>query len=463
MARRTGWNFGLDRAIELALEYRRPLVVLEALRCDYPWASDRLHRFVIEGMADNARALHGRRVCYYPYVEPARRRGRGLVRALATQACAIVTDWYPAFFLPRMLDAASRQVPVRIEAVDSNGLAPISEHGRAFPTARAYRAYMQRTLRTHIAALPDPAPLSRLARLPRPGALSRTIINRWPPARIDALLASPDGLSALPIDHRVPPVPIRGGSRTARRTLRRFVRDRLASYADDHRHPDADGSSHLSPYLHFGHISTHEVFSAVMTKERWTTRRLSASGGGAREGWWGVSDSAEAFLDQLVVWRELAFNAAAWTTAFETYGAIPAWARDTLEHHGADPRPYVYSLRALETASTHDTVWNAVQRQLVRDGWFHGQLRMLWGKKILEWCSSPKTALDHMEALMNRYALDGRDPVSYAGFSWILGKYDRPWPERPIFGTVRCMTSSSALRKLRMKKYLSKYGPRAAG
>jgi deoxyribodipyrimidine photo-lyase len=280
---------------------------------------------------------------------------------------------------------------------------------------------------------------------------------------VEDVLASTDAMKKLPIDHRVPPVRSRGGSRAARRALHAFVSDRLASYAEDRRHPDVDGSSHLSPYLHFGHISTHEVFSAVMTKERWTTRRLSPRGGGAREGWWGVSDSAEAFLDQLVPWRELAFNAAEWMPRFGTYNAIPTWARATLEQHRADRRPFTYGLRALETASTHDSVWNAVQRQLVRDGWFHGQLRMLWGKKILEWCRSPKTALGHMETLMNRYALDGRDPVSYAGFSWILGMYDRPWPERPIFGTVRCMTSASATRKLRMKRYLSTYGPPSEG
>ncbi|MEO8078081.1 MAG: deoxyribodipyrimidine photolyase, partial [Acidobacteriota bacterium] len=142
----------------------------------------------------------------------------------------------------------------------------------------------------------------------------------------------------------------------------------------------------------------------------------------------------------------------------DTYATLPAWARATLEHHRGDPRPHLYSLETLDAAATGDDAWNAAQRQLKADGWFHGYLRMLWGKKILEWSAEPSTALTHMEQLMNRYSLDGRDPISYAGYAWILGRYDRPWPERSVFGTVRCMTSASAKRKLKMKAYLQRYG-----
>ncbi len=164
------------------------------------------------------------------------------------------------------------------------------------------------------------------------------------------------------------------------------------------------------------------------------------------------------FLDQLLVWRELAFNGSAWTRGFAGYDTLPAWARDTLEHHLGDPRPRRYSLEALDRAETDDEVWNAAQQELKTEGWFHGYMRMLWGKKILEWSEHPADALAVMEQLMNRYSLDGRDPVSDASFGWVLGRYDRPWPERPVFGTVRCMTSDSARRKLKMKSYLQKYG-----
>jgi deoxyribodipyrimidine photo-lyase len=456
-ARRLRSNFALQRAVEIAQELRRPLVILEALRCDYPHANDRLHRFVLDGMADNARVVRSRAL-YYPYVEPRVRDGRGLIAALSTIACAIVADWYPAFFLPRMLSAAAEQSRVRLEAIDSNGIVPLADHGAAFTTARSYRAFVQRSLRTHLAALPHEDPLGALRGFPKLANLPRDIRERWPAADLAALTQSEAALAALPIDHGVPPAPARGGATTAARLLKHFIAIHLEGYFDRHNHPDADGTSRLSPYLHFGHISAHDVFSAVMTHERWTTRRLVARGGGAREGWWGVSPSAEVFLDQLVVWRELSFNGCEYIQDFTSYGSLPEWARLTLEKHLTDKRPHLYSLRQLEEARTHDDVWNAAQRQLVAEGWFHSYLRMLWGKNILTWCKHPSQALGRMQALMDRYSLDGRDPNSYAGYTWVLGRYDRPWPERPIVGTVRAMTSASARRKLKMQRFLAQYG-----
>jgi deoxyribodipyrimidine photo-lyase len=252
-------------------------------------------------------------------------------------------------------------------------------------------------------------------------------------------------------------VQLKGGAPDATARLKRFVENDLSRYGEDANHPDLNATSRLSPYLHFGHISAHEVFAAVMTAERWTTRKLSSSVRGAREGWWGTSPSVESFLDQLVVWRELAFNGAHYTSHYGSYNTLPQWARTTLERHQSDPRPYQYDLEALDHAATHDPVWNAAMQQMKREGWFHGYMRMLWGKKILEWSKSPATALEIMEQLMNRYSLDGRDPVSYASYAWVLGLYDRPWPERPIFGVVRTMTSESATRKLKLKKYLAAY------
>jgi deoxyribodipyrimidine photo-lyase len=457
-ARRARSNFGLQRAAELAASSERPLVVLEALRCDHPYACDRFHRFVLQGMAANQRSFHDRPVLYYPYVEPEKGAGRGLLAALASQASDVVTDWYPAFFIPAMNRAAARHVPVRFEAVDSNGLIPVASHGRAFPTARGYRAFMQRVLREHLPHVPTDDPSAAVEAALTLEDLSRHVRVRWPPAGADLLVADTAALARLPIDHSVGPAPAAGGSDAAHAALRGFVRRKLASYAEDRNHPDLDATSRLSPYLHFGHIAAHEIFSAVMTSERWTSRRLGHGAAGAREGWWGVSPAAEAFLDQLVVWRELAFNGCAWTERFEAYDTLPAWARETLEAHQRDPRPHVYSRDTLERAATADPVWNAAQRQLVAEGWFHGYMRMLWGKKILEWTRKPAAALGVMEHLMNRYSLDGRDPVSHAGYGWVLGRYDRPWPERPVFGTVRCMTSQSARRKLEMARFLDRYG-----
>jgi deoxyribodipyrimidine photo-lyase len=459
-ARRTQWNFGLQRAVERAVEFQRPLVVLEALRCDYAWASDRVHQFILDGMADNARRFARAAVLYYPFVEHTRGQGRGLLRALASHASIVVTDWSPAFFLPHMLAAGAAQVGVLMEAVDSNGIIPIAAAGRAFPTARSYRAFVQRELREHLLDIPDEEPLSRLRRHVRMSALPDAVTSRWPAAPEALLGGGTTALAGLPIDHRVAPVPTRGGSTPANRALRKFVDDRLERYADDHNHPDIDGTSRLSPYLHVGHISAHQIFSAVMTHERWTTRKLAKRAGGIRENWWGTSPSAEMFLDQLLVWREVAFNGCEWWPHFTEYESLPAWARATLAAHASDPRPHQYSMAALESATTHDEVWNAAQRQMMLDGWAHGYMRMVWGKKIYEWSRDPVEALARMETLMNRYSLDGRDPVSSASFTWVLGRYDRPWPERPIFGTVRSMTSESARKKLKMRKWLERYGAR---
>jgi deoxyribodipyrimidine photo-lyase len=263
----------------------------------------------------------------------------------------------------------------------------------------------------------------------------------------------------------VAPAGIRGGHPEALATLRRFVLDALPNYADDHNQPEVRGTSGLSPYLHFGHISAHEVFAAVMTAERWTSRRIvsrSGAGGpraGRREGWWGVGRGAEAFLDQLITWRELSYNLCATRPGdYDSYSSLPAWARATLDAHRTDERAYRYTRAEFEEAATHDPVWNAAQRQLTRDGWMHNYLRMLWGKKILEWTSSPEEALEMMIEIMNRHALDGRNPNSYAGYGWTLGRFDRPWaPEREVYGTVRYMSSANTVKKLRMKNFLEEY------
>ena len=454
-ARRLRSNFALQRAVDLSGELHRPLLILEALRCDYPFASDRLHKFVLDGMVDNQKDAAKTRALYYPYVEPQKGAGRGLIESLGQGACAIVTDWYPAFFIPRMVTAAAKKVRVRLEAVDGNGLIPLADHGRVFPTARSYRAFAQRVLRESILAVPDENPLQRLPRGLRLEQVPRDIARRWPAADSKLLAGN---IATLPIDHSVSPAPMRGGRKKAEAQLRRFVEKQLEKYGDNHNHPDEDCTSRLSPFLHFGHISAHEVFASVMTHQRWTTRKLAKRGGGAREGWWGVSPSAEMFLDQLVIWRELSFNGCEYIRNYTNYESLPEWSRKTLERHAGDRRPHTYSVDQLEAAITSDEVWNAAQRQMQAEGWFHGYLRMLWGKKILEWSAEPPDALETMRALMDRYSLDGRDPNSYAGYAWVLGRYDRPWPERPIFGTVRCMTSQSARRKLRMKRFLKQYG-----
>jgi deoxyribodipyrimidine photo-lyase len=459
--RRTVWNIALQRAVEWAQELARPLVIFEPLRIGYQWASDRLHRFVLDGMADKVRqftALRSSGIVYYPYVEPAAEQGKGLLAALAKRACVVVTDEYPSFFLPRMVQAAARQLPVRLEQVDSNGLLPLRAADRVFTTAASFRAFLQKQLTPHLDALPRPDPLAGV-RLPSLPALPASILRRWPPARAPLLERDPAPLAQLAMDHTVAPVAYRGGPRAARAALRRFLDRKLGHYLEGANHPDDDCRSGLSPYLHFGHLSAHEVFAEVARCEAWSPGNIGVVRRGKRAGWWGMSRPAEAFLDQLVTWRELGYNMSARREDHDCFSSLPSWAQATLTRHAADRRPYIYTLDELAAAETHDPLWNATQKQLVVEGLIHNYLRMLWGKKVLEWTANPQDALSVLIELNNKYAVDGRDPNSYSGIFWVLGRYDRPWgPERPIFGKVRYMSSTNTLRKLRARGYLARYG-----
>jgi deoxyribodipyrimidine photo-lyase len=457
--RRASWNFALDRAVEWAERLGKPLVVLEALRCDYPWASDRMHSFILDGMAENACRFEGTGVLHYPFVECEPNAGKGLLRAMAAHASVVVTDDFPCFFLPGMVSAAAPQVPVRMEAVDSNGLLPLRAADQAFSTAYAFRRFLQKKLPLHLMEFPKAHALAN-ATIPAANAVPREVTARWPRMSPSLLNGDRSFLAKVPINHSVPRVLARGGTSAAQVLLKEFVENKLESYLEERNEPDQNVASGLSPYLHFGHISAHQIFFEITQHERWSPEHLGLRATGSRTGWWGISRAAEAFLDQLITWRELGFNFCSQRKDYDEFDSLPQWARNTLREHARDERAYVYTLEEFEQAATHDPLWNAAQTQLVREGGIHSYLRMLWGKKILEWTSSPAKALEIMVELNNRYALDGRDPNSYSGISWCLGRYDRPWgPERSIFGTVRYMSSTNTAKKLNVEDYVRKYRP----
>ncbi len=457
--RRLTWNVALERAVWWARELGRPLVIFEPLRSDYPWASDRLHRFVLDGMADHLEALDGRKdVRYVPWVEAGRHQGRGLLAALAADAAVVVTDDFPAFFIPKMIEAAGEALTVRCEAVDGNGLLPVRQADREFQTAYAFRRYLQQSLPAHLADPPAADPLAELPELAAP-PLPAVLTGRWQtPTR--ELITGRVPLSTLPIDHSVEPVEQRGGARAAHTTLQRFLDTGLANYGVARNKVEGDVSSRLSPYLHFGHLASWDVVATVLARDGWLGR-TSSRAAGAREGWWGASPPVEAFLDQIVTWRELGFNACVQRPDdYDQYESLPAWARSTLGKHESDPRAYRYGLDEFAAGRTHDPLWNAAQGQLRAEGRIHNYLRMLWGKKVLEWTATPREALAVLVELNNRYALDGRDPNSYTGILWTLGRYDRPWaPERPVFGTVRYMSSENTARKMPVRSYIRRYAP----
>jgi deoxyribodipyrimidine photo-lyase len=461
--RRLSWNFSLDRALEHCRELKKPLLILEALRCGYQWASERMHRFVFDGMMENAAACVKRGITYYPYVEPAAGLGSGLLEKLAANAAAVVTDDYPCFFLPRMVTAAAKKLSVRIEAVDSNGLLPLRATDQIFITAYSFRRFLQKNLPSHLGDSPSAAPFARLD-FPSTVSVATKITSRWPAASGALLSGKEDIPDSTKIDRQVRVSEIHGGHANARKRLNEFLKHGLPSYGEERNEPELDVASGLSPYLHFGHISVHEVFHEIVEGEKWKPQKLALRANGSREGWWNMSANSEAFLDEIVTWREVGYNFTSHSADYDRYESLPGWAQKTLKEHTRDEREHLYSLQELESGKTYDSLWNAAQMQLVREGRIHNYLRMLWGKKILEWSATPNDALAALIELNNKYGLDGRDPNSYSGIFWCLGRYDRPWgPERPIFGQIRYMSSANTARKVSVKKYVQKYAPGGDG
>ena len=453
-ARRTRWSHGLQHAVARAIELGKPLVVFEPLRVDAPWSSRRSHRFVLQGMADNARRFSEWGITYYPYVEPEVGAARGLLATLSASACLVVTDQYPCHFLPRMLQAVMERSDVAVEAVDGLGVIPLATPDRDFTVAHSFRRWMQKTLPT----VWDPPVVDPLDGRVGGAVIPPSVLHRWP-----AFAGGhPNGAESLPglLNGTPGSVDQRGGEVEAQRMWREIFKLRLQQYPMERSHPDSACQSHLSAALHFGHISVFEMLSDLIPD--WDPQQVPKANG-KRNGWWLRSEAVEAFLDQVLTWRELgAVQAHRNLDAFTRYSGLPEWARNTLDDHRSDPRSQVYTLEQLASAQTDDPLWNAAQRELVEQGRIHNALRMLWGKKVLGWTAEPQDAFHILVELNNRYAIDGRDPNSWSGIGWVFGRFDRAWgPERPIYGKVRYMTSESSRRKWRMKEYLARYEERS--
>jgi deoxyribodipyrimidine photo-lyase len=449
-ARRLTHNHALDYALRCADERGRPLVVYEGLRLDYPWASRRLHRFVLEGMRDNAREAARRGINYWPFVETPDAPARGLVARLAERAALVVTDDFPCFVVPEQSDALARRVDVPVFAVDGNGVVPLAllqpaVYAAAHLRPRIHKAFAEAWAH-RAAAQPEPSPAARV--------LVDPPFEPWRADDLDAFVA------ALPIDASVAPVAETvGGTTAGRARLRSFVEARLGGYAESRSKPATPGDGHasgLSPYLHFGHLSIEEVAAAVLGPD-WTPDELRVHNRGKREGFFSDDPDVNGFLDEALTWRDVGFQWH-WTRRKDTESlatALPPWATASLRAHAGDARAFVYSRDEWEAGATHDPLWNAAQRELRATGTIHNYLRMLWGKKVIEWSRTPEDAYATLVHLNNKYALDGRDPNSYTGILWCFGLFDRPWaPERKVLGTVRYMSSENTARKFRVQPYL---------
>jgi deoxyribodipyrimidine photo-lyase len=453
-ARRLSHNHALDYALRCAEALGRPLVVYEGLRLDYPWASARLHRFVLEGMRDNARAAARLGVHYWPFVETPERPARGLVARIAEHAALVVTDDFPCFVVPEQSEALARRVDVPVFAVDANGIVPLSllqpaVYAAAHLRPRIHKAFAEAWAQ-RAAAVPE-VPKAARGRVDPP-------FEPWRADDLDAFVAS------LPVDQTVTPVAeTPGGTAAGRARLAGFVAQRLRGYAESRSRPAAPADGHasgLSPYLHFGHLSIEEVAAAVLGTD-WTPDELRVHHRGKREGYFSDDADVNGFLDEALTWRDVGFQWH-WTRRKDTgrlEAALPPWAQATLRAHAGDARAFVYSREEWEAGATHDPLWNAAQRELRATGTIHNYLRMLWGKKVIEWSRTPEDAYATLVHLNNRYALDGRDPNSYTGILWCFGLFDRPWaPERKVLGTIRYMSSENTAKKFRIQPYLDYVG-----
>ncbi|MGK2856863.1 MAG: deoxyribodipyrimidine photolyase [Thermoanaerobaculia bacterium] len=422
-ARRLRSNLALDYAIHRANEEELPVVVYESIRTDYPGANDRIHSFVLEGVAANHRDALKRGLRYLFFLPRTRDEARGALKRLAGRARLVVTDEFPTSTLREQTRSFAASSPCPVVTVDGNGILPMRVFGKEQYMAKQLRDRAFRLFEERWGDVPELETKYR----PFAGDLDLPNYNGAHPRANTA---------SCSIDHSVAPVPVRGGRDEGLKRLDIFIRQRLEGYADL-RNRESDRTSELSPFLHFGYLSAHEV----------ARRALLAPA---------PAEDVNAFLEQLVIRRELSFNLCFYRDDYASLACLPDWAKKTLAAHADDRRHPIYPADQLELGETDDEVWNLAQRGLLRLGTIHGYLRMLWGKKILEWARTPDEAHAFMIAMHDKYAIDGRDPNTHAGILWCFGKHDRPWFERPIFGTVRYLASESTRKKVDLAAYARK-------
>ncbi|MDP9172213.1 MAG: deoxyribodipyrimidine photo-lyase, partial [Acidobacteriota bacterium] len=428
MNRRVDSNHALAYAVELANERKLPLLVYEGLTCTYKYASDRLHTFMLEAVPETQKAAKRLHAGYFFYLRGRRRDPNDVLYRLAANALCVVTDDYPAFIAADHNGRVPERIGVAFIAVDSSCIVPMSVHEKRAYAAYTIRPKIKRELPAYLKPVAVPQVTSRWTDTLLPPDLVdlRTEVNT---RNIPGLVAGCE------IDHSIPPsISFTGGAANARRHLEIFLESKLSRYAAESNQPSKHATSDLSPYLHFGQIAALEVALAVHEV--------------------GAGESSDAFLEELIVRRELAFNFARFTPSMESLDAVPDWCKRTMAKHAADPRPQLYTPEQLEHAETYDALWNATQKELLIRGKIHGYYRMYWGKKIIEWSPTYAQALEVMIRLHDVYALDGRDPNTYTNILWCFGLHDRPWGERPVFGQLRYMSLEGMRRKTDTEAYI---------
>jgi deoxyribodipyrimidine photo-lyase len=411
-------NPALDVAVKAANALEKPVVVFFAPVPFYPHANLRHYRFLNEGIPDIAAALAERNIGFVLRRFPE----HSLLKFCEeVKPALVVGDENPMREPEGWRQKATQKLKLPLWTVDADVIVPSKLLEKAQYAAHTIRPRLQRRLEESLVASHNAA-----ARHP------------WKkPPGLDSLDPHVDITQDWKLDRSVSPVSQwKGGTKEALRLLKDFVQRKLDGYSTQRNKPEIDHTSRLSPYLHFGHISPITVALAVQKSHA-------------------PQADKDAFLDQVITWRELSINLVKFNPEYDNFECGEAWAHRTLAKHAKDPRPVIYSARQLENAETYDSLWNAAQMQMVNTGWMHNYMRMYWAKKILEWSSSPAETHRRAVHLNDKYFLDGRDPNGYAGIAWsIVGKFDRPWLERPIFGQIRYASGESTGKKFDSKRYI---------
>ncbi len=411
-------NPALDVAVDAANALRKPMVVFLAPVPFYPRANMRHYQFLAEGIPDIAAALAKRSIGFVLRRFPE----HSLLRFCEeVKAVLVIGDENPMREPESWRRTAASKLKVPLWTVDADVIVPSKLLEKAQYAAHIIRPRLQAQLKNFL--VPARNPLAHVA---------------WKkPRGLESLDPSFDIAQGWKLDRSVSPASDwRGGTTEALRLLGEFIQRKLRGYGPQRNKPETDHTSRLSPYLHFGHISPIAVALAVEKSDA-------------------PKADKEAFLNQIITWRELAVNLVRFNPDYDSFECAEPWAHRTLAKHAADLRPVLYTERQLENAETHDQLWNAAQMQMVSTGWMHNYVRMYWAKKILEWSRSPAEAHRIAVRLNDKYELDGRDPNGYAGIAWaIVGKFDRPWFERPIFGQIRYMSGESTGRKFNSEEYI---------
>ncbi len=411
-------NHALEYAIRQANDRKQPLLAIFGLTDDYPEAQERHYAFLLEGLRETQQILRTRGIQLVVQREsPERAAAR-----LAADASLVVTDRGYTRHQKAWRQSLADSAACRVTQVESDIVVPVE-------TASTKREYAAATLRPRLRRL-----LPKFLVPLEPTTLQRDSLS----LPFDSLAI--DNLDARLADLRIDRTAARvhaftGGTSRAEHLLAEFIARGLRRYATDRSDPGLDIQSHQSPYLHFGQISPLRIALAIQS-----SRAPQAA--------------KDAYLEELIVRRELSVNYVHYTPRYDSYDSLPDWAKRTLADHASDPRPVLYTASQLERAATADPYWNAAMREMLATGKMHNYMRMYWGKKVLEWTRNPKKAFRLLLALNNKYFLCGRDPVGWANVAWCFGLHDRPWATRPIFGMIRYMNAAGLERKFDMQAYL---------